>query len=171
MPASSLTVVLGRAGSGKSRRLYECMAAHMQKGEPAVLLTAEQSTYEAEKALCTLCGGLVGGQVLSLTRFSQRVLGEQGVFLPYLSAQGRLMVVRKAALRRQQELTLFAPIAAGKGFARKIDELITRFKQSGVRPEQLKAAAEKLPEDSLLRGKLMDLFLLYEEVQAYLQDR
>lgn len=171
MPASSLTVVLGRAGSGKSRRLYECMAAHMQKGEPAVLLTAEQSTYEAEKALCTLCGGLVGGQVLSLTRFSQRVLSEQGVFLPYLSAQGRLMVVRKAALRRQQELTLFAPIAAGKGFARKIDELITRFKQSGVRPEQLKAAAEKLPEDSLLRGKLMDLFLLYEEVQAYLQDR
>lgn len=171
MAGKSMTLVFGRSGSGKSRLLYQRLISHMQKGEPAVLLTAEQSTYEAERELCALCGGLAGGQVLSLSRFSQRVLSEQGVFLPYLSTQGRLMAVRKAALRKQKELTLFAPIAASRGFANKIDGFISRFKQSDVTPQELKDTAEKLPEGSLLRLKLQDLGLLYGEVQSFLGDR
>lgn len=169
--SSSLTLVFGRSGSGKSRLLYERLISHMQKGEPAVLLTAEQSTYEAERELCALCGGLAGGQVLSLSRFSQRVLDEQGVFLPYLSTQGRLMAVRKAALKKQKELTLFAPIAASRGFAAKVDGFITRFKQSDVSPQELQDTAKKLPEGSLLRMKLQDLGLLYGEVQSFLGDK
>lgn len=171
MAPSSLTILYGRSGSGKSRLLYRRLMSHMQKGEPAVLLTAEQSTYEAERELCALCGGLAGGQVLSMSRFSQRVLDEQGVFLPYLSTQGRLMAVRKAALKKQKELTLFAPIAASRGFAAKMDGFITRFKQSDVSPKEVLDTAQKLPEGSLLGMKLHDLGLLYGEVQAFLEDR
>lgn len=171
MSPSSMTLVFGRSGSGKSRLLYQRLISHMQKGEPAVLLTAEQSTYEAERELCALCGGLAGGQVLSLSRFSQRILDEQGVFLPYLSTQGRLMAVRKAALKKQKELSLFAPIAASRGFAAKMDGFITRFKQSDVTPQELLDTAKKLPEGSLLRLKLQDLGLLYGEVQSFLGDK
>ena len=82
--AAPLTVWMGRSGSGKSTRLYDRLIAHAQKGERATLVVAEQYTFEAEKALCSRLGGLLGVQVLSFSRLCERVLQERGAELPVI---------------------------------------------------------------------------------------
>ena len=155
--AAPLTVWMGRSGSGKSTRLYDRLIAHAQKGERATLVVAEQYTFEAEKALCSRLGGLLGVQVLSFSRLCERVLQERGAELPVIGGPGRRMILRRAALNRKKELTLFGRVAESRGFAQRMDEIITRCKQSGAGPEDLRQAAEALPEGSQLRGKLADI--------------
>ena len=109
--AAPLTVWMGRSGSGKSTRLYDRLIAHAQKGERATLVVAEQYTFEAEKALCSRLGGLLGVQVLSFSRLCERVLQERGAELPVIGGPGRRMILRRAALNRKKELTLFGRVA------------------------------------------------------------
>lgn len=166
-----LTVWMGRSGSGKSTRLYDRLCAHAQRGERATLVVAEQYTFEAEKALCSRLGGLLGIQVLSFSRLCERVLQEQGNDLPVIGGPGRRMILKKAALNHKSELTLFGRVAESRGFVEKMDEIVTRCKQSGARPEDLLRATEQLPQGSQLRGKMADIALLYGASEAFLQDR
>ena len=169
--AAPLTVWMGRSGSGKSTRLYDRLISHAQKGERATLIVAEQYTFEAEKALCSRLGGLLGVQVLSFSRLCERVLQEQGSALPVIAGPGRRMILKKAALNHRSELRLFGRVAESRGFVQRMDEIITRCKQSGATPEDLVRVAETLPADSQLRGKMADIALLYSESEAFLRDR
>ena len=169
--AAPLTVWMGRSGSGKSTRLYDRLCAHAQRGERATLIVAEQYTFEAEKALCSRLGGLLGVQVLSFSRLCERVLQEQGSALPVIGGPGRRMILKKAALNHKSELRLFGRVAESRGFVQRMDEIVTRCKQSGATPEDIRQAAERLPEGSQLRGKMADIALLYGESEAFLRDR
>ncbi len=169
--AAPLTVWIGRSGSGKSTRLYDRLSEHAQRGERATLVVAEQYTFEAEKALCNRLGGLLGVQVTSFSRLCERVLQERGSLLPVISGPGRRMILKKAALNHKQELILFSRVAESRGFVQRMDDIITRCKQSGAAPEDLVRVAETLPEGSQLRGKMADIALLYGESEAFLRDR
>ena len=169
--AAPLTVWMGRSGSGKSSRLYDRLCSHAQKGERATLVVAEQYTFEAEKALCHRLGGLLGVQVLSFSRLCERVLQEQGNLLPVIGGSGRRMILKKAALNHKSELRLFARVAESRGFVQRMDDIITRCKQSGATPEDLKRAAEALPEGSQLKGKMEDIALLYGASESFLRER
>ena len=166
-----LTIWIGRSGSGKTARLYDRLIRHAQKGERATLIVAEQYTFEAEKALCSRLGGLLGVQVLSFSRLCERVLQEQGNDLPVIGGPGRRMILKQAALNHRSELSLFGRVAESRGFVERMDDIVTRCKQSGAAPEDLRRAAEALPEGSQLRGKLTDIALLYGESEAFLKDR
>lgn len=166
-----LTIWMGRSNSGKTSRLYDRLVAHAQKGERAVLIVADQYTFEAEKALCSRLGGLLGVQVLSFPRLCERVLQEQGNTLPVIGGPGRRMILKKAALNHRSELRLFGRVADSRGFVERMDDIITRCKQSGATPADLLAAAKTLPEGSQLREKMEDIALLYGESEAFLRDR
>ena len=169
--AAPLTIWMGRSGSGKSTRLYDRLISHAQRGERAILIVAEQYTYEAEKALCSRLGGLLGVQVLSFSRLCERVLQEQGNVLPVIGGPGRRMILKKAALNHKSELKLFGRVAESRGFVQRMDDIIARCKQSGAAPEDLVRVAGTLPEGSQLRGKMEDIALLYGESEAFLRDR
>ena len=137
-----LTIWIGRSGSGKTARLYDRLIRHAQKGERATLIVAEQYTFEAEKALCSRLGGLLGVQVLSFSRLCERVLQEQGNDLPVIGGPGRRMILKKAALNHRSELSLFGRVAESRGFVERMDDIVTRCKQSGAAPEDLRRAAD-----------------------------
>ena len=166
-----LHLITGRAGAGKTRLLTEALAAHMRRGERAILIVPEQHTFEAERRVAEAAGGLFGVQVLSLERLSERVLHTAGERRTFLTEQGVRMVVRRAALHRQQSLRAFSHVARANGFAGEIAALIAACKQAGITPEMLHGAAAALPEDSLLSEKLADTALLYADVEAYLSER
>ena len=106
-----LTVYRGGAHTGKSTALYENLRRHMQNGEPAILLVPEQATYAAEKRLTDLLGGLLGVEVYSFERFCERLLERFGRVRPFLSVEGRHMVLRRTAYRNRSALTVFSRIA------------------------------------------------------------
>ena len=69
-----LRLILGRADTGKSARVVAALKAHQSAGERAILLVPEQYTYEAERLLAEALGGLLGVQVFSFNRLTERVL-------------------------------------------------------------------------------------------------
>ena len=166
-----LTIWIGRSGSGKSTRLYDRLIQHARKGERATLIVTEQYTFEAEKALCSRLGGLLGVQVLSFSRLCEQVLREQGNLLPVIGGPGRRMILKKAALNHRNEWKLFGRVAESRGFVERMDDIITRCKQSGATPEDLRRTAETLLPGSQLRGKMEDIAFLYGESEAFLRDR
>ncbi|MBR3129273.1 MAG: hypothetical protein IKF65_01965, partial [Clostridia bacterium] len=166
-----LTVYRGGAHTGKSTALCENLRTHMQRGEHAILLVPEQATYAAEKRLTTLLGGLLGVEVYSFERFSERLLERFGRVRPFLSVEGRHMVLRRTAYRDRGALTVFSRVSQTRGFAETMDEWIGRLKQSCITPEQLTEAQKSLDPDSLLARKLADISLLYRDSEAFLKER
>lgn len=171
MPKPGLHLIAGRAGAGKTRLLTEALAAHMRRGERAILLVPEQHTFEAERRVAEAAGGLFGVQVLSLERLSERLLQAAGNRRTFLTAQGVRMVVRRAALHRQEELRAFSRVARGPGFAAEVAALIAACKQACISPEMLLSAVDALPAGALLSDKLHDAALLYADVETYLNGR
>ena len=166
-----LTVYRGGAHTGKSTALYRRLKEHMDRGEHAILLVPEQATYAAEKRLTELLGGLLGVEVYSFERFSERLLERFGRVRPFLSVEGRHMILRRAAYRNRNALTVFARVSERHGFAESMDEWIGRMKQSCITPEQLDAALKTMDPDSLLYRKLHDILLLYRDSEQFLKER
>ncbi|MDD3920214.1 MAG: PD-(D/E)XK nuclease family protein, partial [Eubacteriales bacterium] len=162
MPAR-VHFLLGRSGAGKTAAITAALKKTTAEGRRAVLIVPEQYTYETERTLARAMGGLLGVQVLSFTRLTERAL--QGDGRTYLSRQGRCMLIRRAAFRLQKQLTAFAPVAGTPGFAARMDELIALCKRFLLTPEALREAAFQLPEENALRNKLLDIALLYGAVE------
>lgn len=168
---ASLTICQGGAHTGKSTALYDRIRQHREAGEHAILLVPEQATYAAERKLTERLGGLLGVEVYSFERFSERLLTKFGHFRPSLSVEGRQMVLRRAAFRKHAELTVFARVSQTNGFAEVMDELIGRLKQSCITPQDLASAIGAMDPDSLLAKKLHDILVIYRESEAFLESR
>ena len=168
---SSLTIFRGGAHTGKSTALYDRIRAHQKAGEHAILLVPEQATYAAEQKLCGVLGGLLGVEVYSFERFSERLLSRHGKVRPFLSVEGRHMVLRRAAYKQRSELSVFSRISQANGFAQAMDEWIGRFKQSCITPDDLERALASLDPDTLLSRKLHDILLIYRESESFLTAR
>ena len=165
----SITILSGRADSGKSTELYDRIADACKKREQVILIVPAQYTFEAERRVCDRLGGLIGAEVYSLERLSERIVRLSGKTLPVLSKQGRCMVIRRVVLHHADELQLWGRVALTRGFAEQLDGLIRALRECCVEPEQLKAAAKKQDPDSLLGRKLHDLALLYAATQQQYQ--
>ncbi|MBR0435728.1 MAG: exodeoxyribonuclease V subunit gamma, partial [Clostridia bacterium] len=168
---ASLTICQGGAHTGKSTALYDRIKQHREAGEHAILLVPEQATYAAERKLTERLGGLLGVEVYSFERFSERLLTKFGHFRPSLSVEGRQMVLRRAAFRKHAELTVFARVSQTNGFAEVMDELIGRLKQSCITPQDLASAVGAMDPDSLLAKKLHDILVIYRDSEAFLESR
>jgi len=168
---ASLTIYKGGAHTGKSTALYEKIREHRKNGEHAILLVPEQATYAAEQKLCARLGGLLGVEVYSFERFSERLLSHSGRTRPFLSVEGRHMVLRRAAYRVKNKLTVFSRVSQAPGFAETMDEWIGRLKQSCITPDDLEAAIRSLDPESLLFKKLSDMLLIYRDCEEFLASR
>lgn len=168
---AALTIFRGGAHTGKSTALYEKIRMHRENGEHAILLVPEQATYAAEQKLTSALGGLLGVEVYSFERFSERLLERSGRTRPFLSVEGRYMALRRAAFRVRGKLSVFSRVSQSPGFAEVMDEWIGRFKQSCIAPADLEAALGSLDPDSLLFRKLSDILLIYCENEAFLASR
>ena len=93
-----LSIWIGRAGAGKSRRVLETMARQRSQ-RPQVLLVPEHISHEAEVDLCRALGPTASrdAEVLSFRRLGDRVLGITGGLAQVtLDAGGKLLTLQKA---------------------------------------------------------------------------
>ena len=169
--SGKLNFILGRADTGKTARVVASLRAHQQNGERAILLVPEQYTYEAERLLAESLGGLLGVQVFSFNRLTERVLSLSGKTHPFLSAEGHRMVIRRAIDLRKNELKLFSRAAESAGFAEELQSIFQDIKRAGLTPDALDALIVRLPEELPLTEKLSDVSILYRETENYLQER
>ncbi len=167
---TSVTFVLGRAGSGKSRFLYDRVRELLSPGDSVALIVPEQFTFETERALSEKLGGLMNVSVYSFASLARRVMKEQGDQRTFLSREGRRILIRKVAEESASELSVFKKVCERPGFSGKCDEFFTLCKRFEVSPLQLEEAA-KQTQDDFLRHKLFELAMLYGRAEDALTNR
>ncbi|WP_296975170.1 helicase-exonuclease AddAB subunit AddB [Thermobacillus sp. ZCTH02-B1] len=175
-----LRFVLGRAGTGKTRRCLDEVRARLADapdGPPLILLVPEQATFTTEYALLEGSGipGTMRAQALSFRRLAFRVMQETGgTALVPIGENGKNMLLFKLIHRHADRLRLFAGSAGQRGFVEKLNELLTEMKRYGVTPDrldELSGDAGLDARDDLLARKLHDIRLLYAELEDALAGR
>ena len=161
-----IRMILGRAGTGKTARVFGEIADCVRSGQKGlVLLVPEQYSHEAERELCRAAGDSLSlyGEVLSFTGLARKVLVPGGG-RPSMDGGGRLLCMAVAMEAAAGRLRVYQ---RGGRDPRLLDNLvrgIDRLRNVGFGGAELRAAAEQFP--GMLGDKLLDLSLLTEAYAA-----
>lgn len=165
--------VIGRAGSGKTRYVYQQIRDYLQQNpqKRAVLMVPEVFTLQAERELISFlrCDGLLQAEVLSFSRLAHRVLedvGEEDFQL--ISPLGKMLLLKKILLEKKEELTVYPRLSGKDGIVQELAVLLDAMKQEGLQPDILRQLAQE-QEGTLLNSKFQDLAVLQEALTAYMQ--
>ncbi|MCD8330775.1 MAG: PD-(D/E)XK nuclease family protein, partial [Lachnospiraceae bacterium] len=163
----SLQLLLGGAGTGKTRLLLERLidSSERHPDRRHVILVPEQFTMETQREVVALHPrhAVMNIDILSFERLAYRVLGEVGRGdLQILTEMGKNMLLRKAAGEHREELTVFGRSLGKAGFISRLMTMISELYQYGVTEEKLEETAEHLADRPLLAGKLRDLRIFYQ---------
>ena len=169
------TFLIGPAGSGKSHRCLTEAQAELKRspeGPPLLYLAPKQATFQIERDLLSdpELHGYTRLQILSFERLARFVLST-GVPSRVLSLEGRIMVLRSLLTRHQNDLSIFRSSARLPGFARQLSDTLSELQSHCVTAPMLLKAAEKLPHNPQLAGKLRDLGLIFTGYVEWLQAR
>ncbi len=167
----AVTFILGRAGSGKTHTcVAEILAALAEPDEERrlILLVPEQASFQMERRLA--CGapgrGLWRAEVLSFSRLARRVLATTGA-AEWLGPQARRLALRRVAREHSAALVHLRRATRKRGFFHELDRLIAELLREGVTPEQLRDAAQQMP-DRRCAEKALEVAVLYAAYLAWL---
>ena len=156
-----LSIWIGRAGSGKSRRVLEQMTRRRDE-RTQVLMVPEHVSHEAELDLCRALGPTASrcAEVLSFRSLAGRVLAEQGGLADFtLDGGGKLLTVRLVLQELHSQLKVFGRPSRRSLFLRQLTELIDEFYAYEIAPETLYQQVADLP--GAAGDKLRDVALIY----------
>ena len=157
-----LTLVIGRAGAGKSEYLYRQAALRSRQGaRGAIFLVPETCSHQAERELCALGGDSISlsCEVLTFRRLANRVFSLYGGLAEQtLDEPGRILVMHQAMENAAAQLRYYRT-GAKEEILSSLCRLRDELKSCSVAPEALAAAAEGL--DGTLQAKLGDISLIY----------
>ncbi|MBQ0037221.1 MAG: PD-(D/E)XK nuclease family protein [Clostridiales bacterium] len=163
-----LSIWIGRAGSGKSARVLNTMAAH--RGErPQILMVPEHVSHEAEVDLCHALGATASrdAEVLSFRNLATRVLSQTGGLADVaLDNGGKLLTMRLALQEVHTALKVFGRPSQRAAFLRQLTELMDEFYAYEIAPETLYEQVSEV--EGAMGDKLRDVALLYAAYDARL---
>lgn len=163
-----LTLILGKAGSGKTSAIIDEIRASVERREGGrMLLVPEQYSHEAERELCRVCGDSLSlyAEVFSFTGLARRLKTQLGGgAAKYLDKGGRLLCVALAAMNVGSRLRVYSAAAHKSELQAMLLAAVDELKASCVTPEALAELAGEL--DDGLGDKLYDLALVAEAYDA-----
>lgn len=160
-------LILGRAGAGKTARVFREIADNVRAGQGGMaLIVPEQYSHEAERELCLAAGdGLsLYGEVLSFTGLARKVFSQCGGERRRLDGGGRLLCMAAAMDAVSGSLRVYR---GGRRDPRLLETLlgaVEQLKAAGIGAEDLSQAAEGFP--GALGDKLRDMALVLEAYNA-----
>jgi len=162
----SLTIVYGRSGTGKSEYCLEGVKAAGLNGKKAWLIVPEQFSHVKEAELINKTGYITDNlKSTSFKRLSYSVLKAEKRTETVLDRTKKSMLIAKALYSVRSELHVFKNMHKKQGFISVIQDMISEFKRSCAMPGDVREYAENISNDSLLKLKLTELALIYEEYQ------
>ncbi|GAA6292762.1 hypothetical protein F220043C3_11960 [Enterocloster asparagiformis] len=170
----ALQFVFGGSGSGKTRYLYE-QAIRLSLEQPDrrfLVVVPEQFTMQAQKEIIRLHPrhGIMNIDVLSFKRLAYRVFDELAVKMPVvLDDMGKSMVLRRVSGQKKSGLGLYGSHLGQAGFINQLKSQISELCQYGITPQDLELLQGET-ENPLLKQKLGDLGLIFQEFKDYIAD-
>lgn len=164
-----LEFILGRAGSGKTRRIRELAVEASRREEKwPIILVPEQYSFETEKAVLRLAGPVQASKirVYSFTRLAEAVFRQEGGFAGRrLTDGGRRVLMSCAVEASEDHLEVYGAAAKSGRIADLMLTAVNEMKLCGISPPQLSHTAEALSGKGLGK-KLSELSLLYGAYEA-----
>ena len=161
-----LTLLLGRAGTGKSELVLRQLGEDA-KTRPQLLLVPEQYSHDTERRLCKTLGNIPSNraEVLSFSRLYSRVCDRAGGGAePCLDAGGRLLLMRAAVKEVGEHLTVYRSPSRKSSFLSGLIEVVDECKRYQVTSQQLLEVSEEI--GGLEGEKLHDLGLIFGAYDA-----
>lgn len=156
-----VTLLIGRAGAGKSQVVLERMdAAHRARRQ--ILIVPEQYSHRAERRVCALGGNSLSldAEVLTFTRLATRVFAQAGgLAVPTLDGGGRLLVMYLAVREVSEGLSVYRRPSRKSGFLTGLLNTLDECKSYQAGPGALAQAGSAL--GGATGDKLHDLSLIF----------
>lgn len=171
----SLNFILGRADKDFHKYMYDRIAGQMAEDTKNILiLVPDQFTLQAERIAFEYLKveGLIGVEVLSFSRLAHRILGEVGgTSKIHINEHGKHMILYKIISESKENLEVFKNVATKHGFIDILNEFITELKQFNIGHKELKAIANEIEDNKILKKKLLDTGFIYEKLHGYLENK
>ena len=165
-----VTLLIGRAGAGKSQAVLERMAAaHRERRQ--ILIVPEQYSHRAERRVCDLGGNSLslGSEVLTFTRLATRVFAQAGGLAePTLDGGGRLLVMYLAVKEIGEGLSVYRRPSRKSAFLTGLLATLDECKSYQAAPEALARAGSEL--GGATGDKLRDLGLIFTAYERLCQE-
>ena len=166
----SLKVIYGKAGTGKSKYIYDDINKKIFQGQKnkIYIITPEQFSFTAEKKLMQNRKAAVNAEVITFNRMAYRVLNEiGGIINNNLTKCGKSMIIYNILQKQKNKLNLI----------NKSDEnidlcirTISEFKKNNISVLDLKNEIENI-KDNYLKIKLQDMILIYENFELNIKNK
>ena len=173
----SVRLIIGRSGSGKTTKCLDEIKSKLFKnpeGNPILYIVPDQMTFLSEYQLIQTpdLGGMIRAQVFSFTRLAWRVLQETGGISRYhLNSTGISMLIQKIIEDKKEELYLYRQTADKAGFINRMEQILIEFKRYCIGPKELTELEQSGSREKVLKDKLHDLSLIYENFEKELSNK
>lgn len=171
-----LQFINGRAGSGKSTRLYKNLIEGSKKNpeDLYVVIAPDQYSLEAQKEILALTesGASLNIEVTSFSRLARQVLEEQG-YSDYsvMDELKKSFVLRKVLSDCKDDLSVYSKMIRLPGFTEKMKTVISEFKQYDISNDDLEQMISDSEDRPALNKKLKDIQKINEKFNEYLDDQ
>lgn len=167
-----VTFILGRAGTGKTRRCLDALLAELSKPDETrrlILLVPEQASFQMERTLALRAPrhGYWRAEVLSFSRLARRVFEQAGREPQMLRPTARALALRCVAGAAKEELREFGASARRPGFFAQLDRLIEELLAENVTANAITEVASKLG-DAVTRERVAALARVYRDYLDWL---
>ncbi|MBQ3548701.1 MAG: PD-(D/E)XK nuclease family protein [Oscillospiraceae bacterium] len=163
-----LTILIGRAGSGKSATvLSQLNTRRHERGQ--ILLVPEYTSHEAEMDLLKSCGDTASAsaEVVSFASLARRILAETGGGADFtLDGGGKLLTMRRSLEDMREQLCVFGKASRRAVFLQQLTDLMDEFYAYNIVPETLHKRVADI--EGTMGDKLRDLAYIFTAYDARL---
>lgn len=164
-------LVIGTAGSGKSRYCLEQVTSLAEQGKGSVIVVPEQTGFTYEREIVERLPGVLGARtrVMSFRSISRHVMREcGGSALIRLGDAQKAAFARRAVLKNRSSLTCYSK-SREFSFYTKLSSLFDELRSAGAAPQDIREIGEGL-ESSMSREKFADIALIMQEYEESMGD-
>ena len=162
-----LTLLLGRAGSGKTAEILRRLAENVRKGIPGnIYIVPEQYSHDAEREMAEVCpdDACLYAEVLSFSRLEGRVFSEVGGLREKtLDKGGRLLSMMRAVTESAPYLRVYSLGSSKTDYLKSLISTYDDLRSAEITVSELFAASDKVASPT--GDKLKDLSLIFESYE------
>lgn len=162
-----LTLILGRAGSGKTDLIFREISQNIEeRTSGSILIVPEQYSHDAERELARLCpdDASLYAEVLSFSRLANRVFAETGGLADkMLDKGGRTLAMSVAVGNVQDYLKIYNFGSRKTEFLESLLSAYDELRSACGEASTLEDASER--SDGIFSRKLSDLALIFDSYE------
>ena len=165
-----LQLILGRAGSGKTTKLYEILKEKISEEKEFIFLVPEQFSFETEKSIYRILGSHMAKKVkvLSFTRLAYEIFKQYGGLRTRLNDMQKQLLMAVTLNELNDNLSVYGNYKRNTDFINSMVSTADDFKAAGIVGDNL-IEVSKLCEEKELKKKLEDLSIIYTAYNAVLE--